>query len=147
MKKQAGCSQQARSGNGIILSASDSDIDMGGSDRDLSPVHSSAPSLRAAGRYSTIRQRQGRAGTGRAGQRSHSQGRAHDMDWETEAAELAEEEATLDVSLSLLTLFFVDVLVSLTRRCLYDPIHASARVGPCCLHTLVPDMHAKLEAA
>lgn len=96
LKKQAGHRQQARSGHGILQSDSDSDSDMGESDTTLSPAHSRAPSRRAA---STTRHRQGRAGTGGAGQRSHSQGRTDDMDWETEAAELAEEEATLDVSL------------------------------------------------
>ena len=131
MKKQAGRSQQARSGHGIILSDSDSDTDMGGSDRALSPAHSRVPSRRAA---STIRHRQGRAGTGRAGQRSHSQGRADDVDWETEAAELAEEEATLDVSLPLLTSLFFCVHISVTQRCLYDPIQASPMQRQCCLH-------------
>lgn len=133
MKKQAGRKQQARSGHGIILSDSDSDsdTDMGGSDRALRPAHSRAPSLRAA---PTIRHRQGRAGTGRAGQRSHSQGRADDMDWETEAAELAEEEATLDVSLP-----FTDLSVSLCTCFFYkevfcDPIQASPMQGG--LHTL-----------
>lgn len=144
LKKKAGRNQQARSGHGIILSESDSDTDMGGSDRPLSPAHSRAPSLRAA---STIRHRQGRAGTGRAGQRSHSQGRADDVDWETEAAELAEEEATLDVSLPLLTSLFLDVHVYLTRRCSCDPTHVLSMQGPRCLHTFVPGIHVKLEAA
>ena len=100
MRRQNGCTQ-ARSGHGIILSDSDSDTDMEGSGRAPSPANSRAPSLRAAAsRSATGRHRQGRAVTGRAGQSSHGQGRANDKDWESEAAELAEEEATLDVSLT-----------------------------------------------
>lgn len=91
LKKQTGRTQ-AHCGHRIFLSDSESDTDLEASGR---------ASLRAAPSSSSIgRRRQGRAGTGRAGQSSHSQSRADDMNWESEAAELAEEEATLDVSLT-----------------------------------------------
>ena len=81
MKKQAGHTQ-ARSGYGIILS--DSDTDMEGDDTAPIPAPPMIPVPRAAAN---------RSGTGR-----HRRGRADGTDWESEAAELAEEEASLDVS-------------------------------------------------
>ena len=87
LKKKHTGHTQARSRHGIILSDSDSDahmdIDTEGCDSPSIPDPHTVPSLRA----STGRRRRGRA--------DDMQGRADDMDW---AAELAEEEASLDVS-------------------------------------------------
>ena len=139
LKKQTGRSQQARSGHGIILSDSDSDTDMEGSGRAPSPARTRVPSLRAAAsRSSTGRHRQGRAGTGRAGQSSHGQGRANDTDWESEAAELAEEEATLDVSLT-----FADLTVLPFTTCSFSCFLDPANTGFINAKTTsVPGVHA-----
>ncbi|KAL3150462.1 hypothetical protein ABBQ32_000288 [Trebouxia sp. C0010 RCD-2024] len=93
LKKKHASHTQARSRHGIILSDSDSDthmeIDREGCDGPSIPAPHKAPGLRAAAsRASTGRRRRARADA--------MKNRADDMDWESEAAELAEEEASLD---------------------------------------------------